>query len=126
MDHPKLPEIVERWTDFSIWLLKTTDSFPRKVRGSLVSKLDGLALEVLDDLHIAAFQREKAERLASANLGLTRLRLFLRLANELGFLSSERYERACAVVDEVGRMLGGWMKAVGAKSTTSIPSSLGP
>ncbi|GMV43082.1 MAG: hypothetical protein AMXMBFR64_47980 [Myxococcales bacterium] len=38
--------------------------------------------------------------------------LELRLARDLGFLPMERHERAARGMDDVGRMLGGWIKSV--------------
>jgi len=103
--------VFERWTEFLGWLLATTDGFPKKARFTLTNRIDNLALDVLDDLTSAAYTRDRREILAGANLRLTRLRVMLRLSRDIGYLSGERFERAVRVIDETGRMIGGWTKS---------------
>ena len=42
---------------------------------------------------------------------LTKLKAFLRLAFELGFLPNKKYEVWSKQAVEIGRMLGGWIKS---------------
>jgi hypothetical protein len=44
------------------------------------------------------------------NLRLERLRMLLRLCHRLKYLPHQRYEHAMRCLNEVGRMLGGWIK----------------
>ena len=110
--NPAALPIFERWADFLGWLMPTTDSFPRKARLTLVRRIDDLALDVLDDLTIAAYTRDKRAVLERANLRLTRLRVMLRIARDLGYLSRRHHEGALRTIDEVGRMLGGWRRSL--------------
>ena len=47
----------------------------------------------------------------AANLGLEKLRLLCRLAQDLGHLDARRYEHAARSLDATGRLVGGWRKA---------------
>ena len=47
----------------------------------------------------------------AANLGIEKLRLLFRLATEMRYLDPKRYEHAARTLDEVGRLVGGWIKA---------------
>jgi hypothetical protein len=49
--------------------------------------------------------------LNEANLGLERLRFFMRLSFELRLIDTRRYEHAARGLDDVGRLVGGWLKA---------------
>ena len=105
--------IHQRWTELLLWLLPQTSHFPRKVRFTLTTRIDNLALDVLDDLTTAAYTgRGKRAVLDRANLRLTRLRVMLRMARDLGHLPRRRHEDALRVIDTVGRMLGGWRRSL--------------
>ncbi len=41
---------------------------------------------------------------------LNKLRLYLRLAHQWGWLNDGQYRHVSAMVAEIGRLLGGWMK----------------
>jgi len=40
------------------------------------------------------------------------LRSLIRLAMQLGFLPFRKYENWAAMLNEIGKMLGGWMKSM--------------
>ena len=42
---------------------------------------------------------------------LERLRFFMRLSCELRLIDTRRYEHAARCIDDIGRMVGGWVKA---------------
>ncbi len=45
------------------------------------------------------------------NLLLEKLRHLVRLAKNLHYLDLRKYEFAARATDEIGRLVGGWMKA---------------
>jgi len=51
--------------------------------------------------------------LRRADVTLTKLRFYLRLCRDLELLSPKQYAHAAGRVDEIGRLLGGWIKTVG-------------
>jgi hypothetical protein len=59
---------------------------------------------------LANRRTERLATLSDAGGRLDALRITLRLSKRLGFLSNGGYERLCGGVDEIGRMLGGWLK----------------
>lgn len=121
-DERNLP-IVTRWLDFTTWLLQTTAGFPKHLRHSLVHHLDEEALQLLLLLTEASYRRRKLNLLREANLRLSRLRMLLEVAQRLGALSPGAHERALLATDEVGRMLGGWIRQVaGREGASGSPS----
>ena len=58
----------------------------------------------------ATYTREKKAHLTRANLGIEKLRFLFRLAVELRYLDTKRYEHAARTIDDVGRQVGGWLK----------------
>ena len=104
-----LPVFV-RWTAFVEWLLPITAKFPKRVRFTLSDRIDNLALDVVEDLVEARYSRRKKELLKHINLKLERLRVLLRLCHTLHYLPHRSYEFAVRSLDDVGKMLGGWIK----------------
>jgi hypothetical protein len=91
-------------------LLDRTLQFPKHSRFTFASRMDGLALDILEQVVTACYGtagiRHKA--LVNADLSLARLRVLLRLSHARQFLSGGAYEALARDLDETGRMLGGW------------------
>jgi len=102
--------ILVKWMDILEWLLPVMAGYPRKVRHTFAERIEGLLLDIFEDLISARYTRDKTPRLREINLRLERLRLLLRLSHELKYLSHNSYERAIRDINETGRMLGGWIR----------------
>lgn len=94
-----------------LWLIPTIEKFPRKQKFVLGDRIETTALDVLELLIGATYTKSRDKMLTEANLGLERLRFFMRLSFELRLIDSRRYEHAARGLDEVGRLVGGWIKA---------------
>ena len=101
---------LEAMYQLELWLIPTIEKFPRSQRFLLGDRIQSTALDVLERLVEATYTRQRRPALQAANLGLQKLRLLHRLALDLRFLDGRRYEHACRRIDEVGRLVGGWMK----------------
>jgi hypothetical protein len=101
---------VEAHFRFLQWLIPTLEKFPRAQKFLLGDRIQATALDVLEALIEATCDRNRRGHLARANLGLEKLRFFFRLAVEMRYLDTRRYEFAARAIDETGRMVGGWMK----------------
>jgi hypothetical protein len=107
---------LEAMYQFLLWLVPTVDKFPRNQKFVLGDRIENAALDVLDSLIAATYTRARDQSLANANLGLDRLRIFIRLSQELRLIDMKRYEHAARGIDDIGRMVGGWAKAHRAKT----------
>lgn len=103
--------IFVKWIDFLKWLHSKSEKFPKKVRFTFSNRMNNLALDVVEHLIEAQYTRAKFRPLKQANLSLEKLRILFRIAFELRFISYETYEHGVKKMNEVGRMLGGWMKS---------------
>ena len=99
-----------KWFDFLKWLLVTTERFPKKVRFTFSDRMNELGLAIVESLVEARYSKDKKAILRKINLDLEKLRVLIRLSYELKFLSTPGYEQATKSLQEVGRMVGGWMK----------------
>ena len=107
----ELPVVVQKAYEFSLWLVKKVENFPRSYRFSVGDRLVHGVLDLLLRLVDAAYSRDKAGILAEVNGMLNRMRFLLRMAKDLNLLTVDSYGHAAERVEEIGRMVGGWRKA---------------
>ena len=93
---------------FVLWRVPPVEKFPRRKKFLLGDRLQATALDVLERLVEATYTRDRRRHLTAANLGIEKLRFLCRLAKDLGHLDERRYEHAARVLDETGRLVGGW------------------
>jgi hypothetical protein len=107
---------VEAHFQFLLWIIPAVEKFPRDRKFLLGDRIQNAGADVLEALIEATYKRERRAHLNRANLGLHKLRFFFRLAVELQILDLRRYEFAARKIDEIGRLIGGWLKADLARS----------
>jgi hypothetical protein len=110
MPERDLIPVVQRSYDLCAGLYEHVNRFPRAQRGLLGRVILDDGLRLLTLLTVANRRREKSESLAEASGHLDAVRIALRLGQRLGYLSNGGYERLTHTADEVGRMLGGWIR----------------
>lgn len=108
--------------DLLKWLLPATAKFPRQQRFVLARQIEEAAF----GLHRALLRAVDDGRpaLTEADRELAALRAYLRLACDLRFFSVNQYEHAARLVDELGRLIGGWKRRA-ADPTTAPAASRG-
>lgn len=111
---------LEKHYAFLLWLVPALEQFPRGQKFLLGDRMQTAALTVLEALVEATYTRRPDAALARANLELEKLRLLFRLAHDLKLLDHRRYEHAARSLDEVGRMVGGWRKALSARDGEAL------
>lgn len=72
--------------------------------------------ELLEMLIRAKYMRQRQELLEEANLRLEILRFQMRLAKDLPCLKVESYGFAAKAIDEIGKLIGGWLKSDSGKT----------
>lgn len=115
--------------DLLLWLLPRTTTFPREQRFVLARHVQDIALRFQACLIEAgtlpqAERQAKLNRLYQADVELTKLRFHLRLCRDLELLDAGQHRHVSKMVDEIGRLLGGWFKALGSRSPKAAISDL--
>jgi len=98
--------------DFMTWLFPLTAGFPKRYRQSLTLRLENKCLD-LDDTLMAANGFRGAKRKAllhEADVILQQLRRRFRLCFLLRVTNTGKYEHGSRMLDEIGRLLGAWIK----------------
>ena len=102
---------LEQTYQFMLWLVPTVEKFPKSQKFLLGDRIQGTAHDVLDGLIEATYSRRCEPLLAGVNLALEKLRFLFRLSMDLHCLDRRRYEFAARCLDDIGRQVGGWLRA---------------
>jgi hypothetical protein len=104
--------IFTRTYDLLRWLIPLTAKFPRTHRFILAARVQDTVLRFQERLIEAGRSRQPALILADADTDLAKLRLYMRLCCDLQLIAFNQYEHGERLVDEVGRLMGGWRNKV--------------
>lgn len=111
----KQSPIFVRTYDFISWLIPRTMDFPRSQRFVLTKRLQDAVLDFQEHILEAGLSQagKRAHALEEADVALAKVRFYLRLAHEMGWLQPGQYGHASQMVTEIGRLLGKWRKNEG-------------
>lgn len=98
--------------DLLNWLFPQCERFPKTQRFVVTQRLQGAALDFQEALFDANARSGEArfQQLQAADAHLNKLRLYLRLAQQWGWLSGGQYEHVSRMVAGIGKLLGGWLR----------------
>jgi len=105
--------IIPKLYDFIKWSINRISKFPRDQKFLLGDRIENLLFDILEFLIEAVYTKHKKAILKKANLNLEKLRYYLRLTHDFRYMSTKQYEYACREVEEIGKMIGGWIKYKG-------------
>lgn len=88
-------------------------SVPKQDRYTLWQKCESLLIDVLEGILFASQQSksDKLPTLEKTSVKLNFLRVCIRLMKDVKAIDSKKYILIEANLDEIGRMLGGWIKS---------------
>ena len=112
------PPVYALLVDLVGWTLDRTASLPKSHRFTFGERLDRLTLDCLELVieAIYATPDKKAAPLRRVNLNLEKLRVFWRLICDRRWISRQQLLFVSQRLDEIGRMVGGWLKQVERKN----------
>lgn len=101
-----------------LWLDERVAAAPRDVRHGTGARMVALAESLMECLVRATYAKRgspsRTDALAQANVHIAMLRLLVRGCRERRHLSVSQYDHASERLVELGRMVGGWLRAAGA------------
>ena len=114
MNTPTRPPVYALLVDLTGWTLDRTATLPKSHRFTFGERVDRLTLDCLELVieAIYASPDKKAAPLRRANLNLEKLRVFWRLIHERRWISAQQLLFVAQKLDEIGRMIGGWLKSL--------------
>lgn len=89
------------------------DSVTKQDRYTIWQRCDNIILDILENILLASqiYKADKLPVLEKASIKLNFLRVFFRLMKEVKTIDNKKYVALQELVDEIGRMLGGWIKS---------------
>ena len=102
--------LFEHWYKALDWILSSVEKFPRNARFSLASRIAELALEAMELIIEAIYSKNRAIVLDKLNLNFEKLRVLFRIAHDRKYISVRQYEYISRIINEAGKMTGGWRK----------------
>ncbi len=99
-------------------LFKTYNSYrrliPKQDRFTTFERSENLILDIIEGILYASSltKQDKLPILERVSVKLNVLRVFLRLLKEVKALDTKKYILLETMIDEIGRMLGGWIKSL--------------
>lgn len=106
--------VITKTYDLILWSCNHTSRFPRNHRFVLGERIERSLYDLLELLINAKYTRQCRELLETANLRLETLRFQMRLAKDLQCLRANSYAFAAKAIDEIGKLVGGWLRSRGA------------
>jgi len=107
----KVTPVVEKHYQLVLWMLPKIANFPKDQRFLLADRIERILLDILEMLIEAVYSKNKKELLTKANLKLDLLRFMMRIAKDMKYVNLSAYDFFCQSSIEVGKMVGGWLKA---------------
>lgn len=110
MQEIKELSILTKIHDMAKYAYPALMQFPKSEKFALVADIKRCIDFVLEKAIEGTKGYYKKTTLRDMDVGLLKLRHYIRLSAELGFLPTKKYEIWAGMVTEIGKMLGGWIK----------------
>ena len=104
-------EIYQRHYDLILYMYPIVQRMPKSERHVLSQHIRNSLLDIAKMIVGANKSRNKLPILYRIDVELEKLRLLIRLAKDLKFISVRQYGIMAERTNEIGRMLGGWIKS---------------
>jgi len=103
----KFVQTYKLWDEFK-------NHFPKKSRYTLGLKIDSLFIEIIELLFTASYlgKEQKLPYLQKAGGKLDLLKFFLQIAWELKTIDNNKYITLSKQLEEIGKMIGGWIRSL--------------
>lgn len=110
--HKEAP-IIQKTYDFYRELYLTVGKMPKKDKYTLGEKVQKITLDLLELFITASYSKlNKLLILEKASAKLELLKILIRLSNEIKAINSKKYLYLEELLQEIGRMLGGWLRSL--------------
>ena len=105
--------VFKKFYTLTNWILDRLERYPRSVRIILADRMGALCMDILEMIVRALYTRERLELLKELNVQLELLRIQVRMSKDRQYINVNQYEYCTREINEVGAMIGGWIKSQG-------------
>lgn len=104
-------KILRKTYDMMAYAYPTLSQFPKSEKFALCTDIKRCMDLILERIIEANKKYYKKTTLQELDVEIEKLRHYIRLSKDLRFISIKKYDVWSGMVDEIGRMLGGWIKS---------------
>lgn len=104
--------ILEKITDMMLYAYPVLNDFPRYERFSLAADIKKCMDQAMERTIEANRKYYKKNTLQELDVEIDKLRKYIRLSYRLKYIDFKKYKHWKGLVNEIGKMLGGWMGSV--------------
>lgn len=104
--------IYQKHYDLMLYSFPIIGRFPKNQRYVLGQQIENSMLEIGKMIVHANKLKSKRAKLFDIDMELEKLRFLMRLTKDLNMMSIKKYGNHCERMDEIGRLLGGWIKSL--------------
>src|SRR3989344_6189954 len=112
MDNDDIP-ILKKLNELYRVFLEFRKLVPKQERHTIYERSENALLDTIELLFHAGYAKSNTKKiiLEKASVKLNLLRFLIRTMKETKILDPKKYIRIQGLVDEIGRMLGGWIRS---------------
>ncbi|MDD3368394.1 MAG: diversity-generating retroelement protein Avd [Lachnospiraceae bacterium] len=104
-------KILQKVFDMMKYGYQALQQFPKSEKFAIVADIKHCMHLILERVIEANKKYYKKTTLQELDVEVTKLKAYLRLSYDLGFLPMKKYEIWSGMVVEIGKMIGGWIKS---------------
>lgn len=105
-------KIMQKTFDMMAYAYKALMQFPKGEKFALATDIKRCMDTIMERIIEANKKYYKKTTLQELDVEVEKLKAYIRLSYNLGFLPPKKYELWSGMVVEIGKMIGGWMKSV--------------
>jgi four helix bundle protein len=108
--------ILEKTYELILWIYPTVNKFPKSQRFVLGQRIENGVLKIVEEIiemRIMVGREEKLKQLQKISTEMDKLRILIRIAKDLKFIKTKQYIFVTEKINEMGKMLGGWIRVYG-------------
>ena len=115
--------VIQKTYDFIKWYIPIAIKLPKTHKFGIGDRITNLFYQVLEDMIMAKYSKDKLPLLEKINARLDILRYHSRLLFELNLIDSDRYQYISNQFHDIGTDLGGWVKQQKSKKQIKVSLS---
>ncbi|MCA9398130.1 MAG: diversity-generating retroelement protein Avd [Candidatus Omnitrophica bacterium] len=117
--------VVEKHYDLMVWFMPKLAKFPKDQRYVMADRIGARLLDIQERLIEAVYTAERNDILRAVNIRIDQLRYLVRISKDMKYISVSQYDHFVMRIVEIGRMVGGWLRAQEHKARDSVFTDAG-
>lgn len=95
-----------------LWFSPKISKYPKKYKYTIGDRITDTQLSILERIIEAKYSPSNKKKyfLRQSNLLIEKLRFMVRLSKDLQCITLKEYEYSSKILNEIGKMIGGWEK----------------